>query len=122
MTAPLLLLLSLLSIFEARSVYGFVPHSLPAFTQSFLWAESSDDNEKYMPDNGTNKKKYDVGSGRNKPLDHLRKTDSNTTSLTDVEFWGAGYIQEGGQLGARRTWACSSRCLKQAKTNSGEDI
>ena len=121
MTAPLLLLLSLLSIFEARSVYGFVPHSLPAFTQSFLWAESSDDNEKYMPDNGTNKKKYDVGSGRNKPLDHLRKTDSNTTSLTDVEFWGAGYIQEGGQLGAQKPRIPSAPLVYDKKSRDDGD-
>ena len=97
--APSLLLLLPLSIFEARLVSGFVPRVLPALGfRSLLLAKSLDDNEKPaqdMPDNGANKKKYDVGSGKNKPLDHLRKTESNTTSLTDVEFWGAGWIEEG---------------------------
>ena len=122
--APLLLLLLLMSTLDIRPASCFVPNPTLRL-QSLLWAESSDDNEKPaqqdMADNGTNKKKYDVGSGRNKPLDHLRKTDSNTTSLTDVEFWGAGYIQEGGQLGAQKPRIPSAPLVYDKKSRDDGD-
>ena len=57
---------------------------------------------------------YDLGSGQNKPLDHLRKSAvaANDTSTSDaidsalgemsyVDFWGAGYSQD-SQSGAQR--------------------
>ena len=123
--AQSLLLLLPLSIFEARLVSGFVVRVLPALSgHSLLWAKSSDDNEKPeqdMPDDGTNKKKYDVGSGRNQPLDHLRKADSNTTSLTDVEFWGAGYIEEGAQLGAQKPRIPSAPLVYDKKSRDDGD-
>eukprot|EP00563_Minutocellus_polymorphus_P004836 CAMPEP_0181042658 /NCGR_PEP_ID=MMETSP1070-20121207/12274_1 /TAXON_ID=265543 /ORGANISM="Minutocellus polymorphus, Strain NH13" /LENGTH=653 /DNA_ID=CAMNT_0023120899 /DNA_START=119 /DNA_END=2080 /DNA_ORIENTATION=+ len=130
--APSLLLLLLLSTLETPAS-SFVPNPLAiSRAQSQLCGAKSDDNEKKpaqdVPDtpknDDKNKKKknkrsvsYDVGSGQNKPLDHLRKRDTNTTAsddsqsneidaalgemnyqfgtLTDVEFWGAGYVEGG---------------------------
>ena len=88
-----------------------------------LLAKGSDDEQEATRDvagmspekRSNNTVSYSLGSDQNKPLDHLRKNVSKATGvdptgaidavlgemnyqlreLTDVEFWGAGYIEDG---------------------------
>ena len=73
---------------------------------------------------------YDLGSGQNKPLDHLRKNAANSTADTDptlgamtyVDFWGAGYSQ-GSQSGAQkpRTPSAPQVYDKSSKLHAKDD-
>ena len=140
--APSVLLLMLL-IWSTPSAHAFTQNLAHGHGfSSRLFSEASSEDATPQPAQDVSKKKqkkkkskrsvsYDLGSGQNKPLDHLRKnaagnstadSDSIISGLSYVDFWGAGYSQD-SRSGSQKPRIPSAPQVydKSSKQPNGDD-
>lgn len=119
--APSVLLILL--IWSTPSAHAFTQNLAPGYgiSSRVYSGEASSEGATPEPEQDVSKKKrkkkkskrsvsYDVASGQNKSLDHLRKniayftnnTDPTVGEMTKVDFWGAGYSQDSRSIAKPR--------------------